>query len=252
MRILRLAKILRVASRYGLDEMILEHEPSGRLAALSRLFHFWRRFDAPRAVRLRLALESLGPIFVKFGQVLSTRRDLMPLDIADELAKLQDRVPPFSADLAFAQIEAAYGRPVNEVFAEFDPVPVASASVAQVHFAKLHAADGAHPQPAGHFGVAPVAQGLHRRQRRLDGGQDLQREAGGPGRARRTVEQGLAEVLLQLLHLLADRAGGHIQFGGGLGDAAQASQRLEGQQRLDRGNADRAHRVVTFCKCSAD
>ena len=142
MRLFRLAKILRVASRYGLDEMILEHEPSGRLAALSRLFHFWRRFDAPRAVRLRLALESLGPIFVKFGQVLSTRRDLMPLDIADELAKLQDRVPPFSVELVFAQIEAAYGRPVNAVFAEFDPVPVASASIAQVHFAKLYAADG--------------------------------------------------------------------------------------------------------------
>ena len=86
----------------------------------------------------------MGPIFVKFGQVLSTRRDLLPLDVADELAKLQDRVPPFPPEQALAQIEAAYGRPVSAVFAEFDPVPVASASVAQVHFARLHPEDGGH------------------------------------------------------------------------------------------------------------
>ena len=144
MRLLRLAKILSVASRYGIDEIILEHEPSGRLAAVSRLFHFWRRLDSPRAVRLRLALESLGPIFVKFGQVMSTRRDLLPVDIADELAKLQDQVPPFSAELALAQVEAAYGRPASEVFAEFDATAVASASVAQVHFARLRPEDGGH------------------------------------------------------------------------------------------------------------
>jgi ubiquinone biosynthesis protein len=142
MRLFRLAKILRVSSRYGLDEMILEHEPSGRLAALSRIFHFWRRFDTPPALRLRLALEALGPIFVKFGQVLSTRRDLMPPDIADELAKLQDQVPPFSADLALRQIEKAYGRPASAVFAAFDPVPIASASIAQVHLARLQPQDG--------------------------------------------------------------------------------------------------------------
>ena len=144
MRLFRLAKIVSIASRYGIDEMIFEHEPSGRLAALSRTVHFWRRNTLPRAVRLRLALEALGPIFVKFGQVLSTRRDLLPLDIADELAKLQDRVPPFSPELALAQIEAAYGRPASKVFAEFDATPVASASVAQVHFARLHAEDGGH------------------------------------------------------------------------------------------------------------
>jgi ubiquinone biosynthesis protein len=142
MRLFRLAKILSVSSRYGLDEMILEHETSGRLAAVSRIFHFWRRFDAPRAVRLRLALEALGPIFVKFGQVLSTRRDLLPPDLADELAKLQDQVPPFSSVLALAQIAQAYGRPAHEVFAEFDAVPVASASIAQVHLARLRPEDG--------------------------------------------------------------------------------------------------------------
>ena len=87
-------QIVGIVSRYGIDEMIFEHEPSGTLAALSRIVNFWRRNTLPRAVRLRLALESLGPIFVKFGQVMSTRRDLLPLDIADELAKLQDRVSP--------------------------------------------------------------------------------------------------------------------------------------------------------------
>ncbi len=144
MRLFRLAKILAVSSRYGLDEMLLEHEPSGRLAAISRALHFWRRFDEPEAVRLRKALEALGPIFVKFGQVLSTRRDLMPPDIADELAKLQDRVPPFSSAEALAAVEKAYGKPASEVFAEFSAEPVASASVAQVHFARLHEKDGGH------------------------------------------------------------------------------------------------------------
>jgi ubiquinone biosynthesis protein len=137
LRLLRLAKIVAVSSRYGLDEMLFEHEPSGRLATISRALHFWRSFSQPEAVRLRLALEALGPIFVKFGQVLSTRRDLLRPDIADELAKLQDQVPPFSSDEALAEIQKAYGKPAAEVFAEFDPVPVASASVAQVHLARL-------------------------------------------------------------------------------------------------------------------
>ena len=144
MRLFRLLKIASVASRFGLDEMVLEHEPSGRLVRIANALQFWRNLSAPRAVRLRLALEALGPIFVKFGQVLSTRRDLMPADIADELAKLQDQVPPFDSALALKEIEKAYGRPASEVFAEFDPVPVASASIAQVHFAKLREEDGGH------------------------------------------------------------------------------------------------------------
>ena len=144
MRLFRLLKIASVASRFGLDEMVLEHEPSGRLVRLANALQFWRNLSAPRAERLRLALESLGPIFVKFGQVLSTRRDLMPPDIADELARLQDRVPPFDSAQALREIERAYGRPAHEVFAEFDPVPVASASIAQVHFAKLREEDGGH------------------------------------------------------------------------------------------------------------
>jgi ubiquinone biosynthesis protein len=144
MRLFRLLKIASVASRYGLDEMVLELEPSGRLVRLAKALQFWRDLSAPRAVRLRLALEELGPIFVKFGQVLSTRRDLMPTDIADELAKLQDRVPPFASHLALAEIEKAYGRPAGEVFAAFDPTPIASASIAQVHFARLKVEDGSH------------------------------------------------------------------------------------------------------------
>ena len=82
-----------------------------------------------RGQRLREALETLGPIFVKFGQVLSTRRDLLPLDLADELAKLQDRVPPFPSDLAVAEVERSLGQPLDKVFLEFDKTPVASASM---------------------------------------------------------------------------------------------------------------------------
>jgi ubiquinone biosynthesis protein len=106
-----------------------------------RLYRFLPRYsgeaDPDRAVRLRQALEALGPIFVKFGQMLSTRRDLLPLDIADELAKLQDQVPPFPAEQAAAEIERGIGRKIEEVFSEFGAEPVASASVAQVHLARL-------------------------------------------------------------------------------------------------------------------
>ena len=140
MRLFRLFKIIGVGIRFGLDQVILEHEPTGRLAFLMPLFRglfFWRDLSATRGARLRMALEALGPIFVKFGQVLSTRRDLLPMDIADELARLQDQVPPFSSELALAALQEAYGKPASQVFSFFDPVPVASASVAQVHFAVL-------------------------------------------------------------------------------------------------------------------
>jgi ubiquinone biosynthesis protein len=138
LRLLRLLKIATVGIRYGLDQMILEHEPSGWLAPLANGFFFWRRLRDPSAVRLRQALEALGPIFVKFGQVLSTRRDLLAADLADELAKLQDQVPPFPSDQAVAEIEGCFGKPLGEVFKTFTLEPVASASVAQVHFATLH------------------------------------------------------------------------------------------------------------------
>ena len=138
MRLFRLVKILSVSLRFGLEEFVLGHERVRGLRALVRGLLFWRRLDQPRAVRLRLALEALGPIFVKFGQVLSTRRDLLPPDLADELAKLQDRVPPFPADEVTAVLLKVYRRPVDQVFQQFDRTPIASASVAQVHIARLH------------------------------------------------------------------------------------------------------------------
>jgi ubiquinone biosynthesis protein len=137
LRLLRLAKILWVGFRFGLEEFALAADPTGRLQRLARPWLALRTFDEPRAVRLRRALEALGPIFVKFGQVLSTRRDLLPPDIADELAKLQDQVPPFDSGLAVAEIERAFKRPLGEVFGSFERTPIASASVAQVHLATL-------------------------------------------------------------------------------------------------------------------
>jgi ubiquinone biosynthesis protein len=136
-KFLRLFKIARVAIQYGLDDIAMSGLANPRFAQVVAALIFWRDISAPRGVRLRQALEDLGPIFVKFGQVLSTRRDLMPADIADELAKLQDRVPPFSTDLAIAQIKKSLGAHPDDLFAEFEREPVASASIAQVHFAKL-------------------------------------------------------------------------------------------------------------------
>ena len=137
MRIFRLVKIVFVMLRFGLDEFLLAHERVRWMRVPLNILLFLRNTDKPRAVRLRLALEALGPIFVKFGQMLSTRRDLIPADIADELAKLQDQVPPFPSAQAVTVLEAAYGKPLREVFQSFDETPVASASVAQVHFAVL-------------------------------------------------------------------------------------------------------------------
>ena len=137
MRLFRLTKIVTVGLRFGLDRMILDADSSGRLARIWQVVFFWRTFSGPRAVRLRKALESLGPIFVKFGQMLSTRRDLLPPDLADELALLQDRVPPFPTAQALDVLEGFYGRPIDEVFRDFERTPIASASVAQVHLARL-------------------------------------------------------------------------------------------------------------------
>ncbi|HUX91689.1 MAG TPA: ubiquinone biosynthesis regulatory protein kinase UbiB [Gallionellaceae bacterium] len=137
MRFFRLIKIIYIALRFGLDEFILAHKSTRWLILPLKLILFTRNTSAPRAVRLRLALESLGPIFVKFGQMLSTRRDLMPADIAEELAKLQDRVPPFPSEQAVAMLEQVYRKKLSEVFLSFNVTPVASASVAQVHFAVL-------------------------------------------------------------------------------------------------------------------
>jgi ubiquinone biosynthesis protein len=137
LKFLRLIKIFTVATRYGLDEIAMSGLHVPRTAKIIDFLFFWRQITAPRGVRLRMALEELGPIFVKFGQVLSTRRDLMPPDIADELALLQDRVPPFDSDLAIAQITASLGAHPSKLFASFEREPVASASIAQVHFATL-------------------------------------------------------------------------------------------------------------------
>ena len=133
----RLIRIQRVLVKYGLDEFI----SATHLLRPLRFFFYLapRRRDrsAPQGERIRLALEELGPIFVKFGQAISTRRDLLPPDIANELAKLQDAVPPFPTEQAIEILESAYGKPVDTVFSRFDRESLAAASIAQVHTAEL-------------------------------------------------------------------------------------------------------------------
>ena len=136
-RLTRGAFILFVVLRYGLDELVLSSFRHPWLRLLTRILTLGRNLRAPRGERLREALERLGPIFVKFGQVLSTRRDLMPPDIAEELARLQDRVPPFPSQVAVDTIERAFRRKVDQVFIDFEREPVASASIAQVHFGAI-------------------------------------------------------------------------------------------------------------------
>ena len=139
--IARLVRIQQALVRHGLDDFIRAtplYRPFRFLFYLSPWTWFQRSTGVTRGERLRLALEELGPIFIKFGQALSTRRDLIPVDIADELAKLQDRVPPFDSALAVATIERSLGAPLDAVFAAFDTTPLAAASIAQVHAATLN------------------------------------------------------------------------------------------------------------------
>jgi len=131
----RMLEILRTARRYGLGEIAGDAAPTWLLGKP-------RSFDEPLNVRLRLALEELGPVFVKFGQTLSTRRDLLPEGMAEELSKLQDEVPPFEGAEARRLIEAAYGHSLDKFFEYFETEPMAAASIAQVHRARLHARDG--------------------------------------------------------------------------------------------------------------
>lgn len=133
----RMLAIQRVLVKYGLDDIIKETHLLRPLRFIFYLSPTRRNKSAPVGERIRLALEELGPIFVKFGQAISTRRDLLPRDIADELAKLQDAVPPFPAEQAIEIIDAAYGESVDAVFERFDREPLAAASIAQVHTAKL-------------------------------------------------------------------------------------------------------------------
>jgi ubiquinone biosynthesis protein len=141
--LVRLLQIERVLVRHRLDDFVRAthlYRPLRFVFFISPWTWFQRGSDLSRGARLRLALEELGPIFVKFGQALSTRRDLLPADIADELAKLQDNVPPFPGAIARAMIESSYGAPLDTRLREFQETPLAAASIAQVHAARL--ADG--------------------------------------------------------------------------------------------------------------
>lgn len=137
MRFFRVIYIIFTVLRYRLDTLLFAHNDLRWIARTFNILLFWLPHHQARGERLRLALETLGPIFVKFGQVLSTRRDLMSSDIADELAKLQDRVPPFAFNEAENIIRTAFDAPLDQIFSQFESTPVASASVAQVHFAQL-------------------------------------------------------------------------------------------------------------------
>ncbi|MDA0236901.1 MAG: ubiquinone biosynthesis regulatory protein kinase UbiB [Proteobacteria bacterium] len=137
MRFFRALYIFWVAIQFGLDEFAFSNRALRGFRGFIRIIFFNRDLSRPRGERLRLALERLGPIFVKFGQVLSTRRDMIPLDIADELALLQDRVAPFSSEIVSKILEQSFEGDTSTIFRDFDLKPVASASVAQVHFGVL-------------------------------------------------------------------------------------------------------------------
>ncbi|HEH9427331.1 TPA: ubiquinone biosynthesis regulatory protein kinase UbiB [Aeromonas sobria] len=135
----RLYRIITILLEQGIDELVPgRYQPwPGRLARRSLFWLKNKQPDLSRGARIRLAFEALGPIFIKFGQMLSTRRDLLPPDIAEELALLQDRVPPFCGQAARQQIELSLGCPIETLFDDFDETPLASASIAQVHTARL-------------------------------------------------------------------------------------------------------------------
>lgn len=142
-QLLRLIKINRVITYYRLDQMVLANSKYRSLIWLNRLLPWnWRpTCKADRGVRLRLALEELGPIFIKLGQALSTRKDLLPEDISVELTKLQDDCPPFDEDHSRQIIEKGLKRSISDAFASFEATPMASASMAQVHAATLHSGE---------------------------------------------------------------------------------------------------------------
>jgi ubiquinone biosynthesis protein len=137
---LRIINLVKVVAKYRLDEYLSKHDRTKFLNAggkFVRLFLFGKPIEGPLGYRLRKALEELGPVFVKLGQIISTRRDLLPLDVADELVKLRDNVKPFDNDIAISIVEKELKGKVNDIFAYFSPTPVASASISQVHLAVL-------------------------------------------------------------------------------------------------------------------
>jgi ubiquinone biosynthesis protein len=154
-QILRLLKIIFTVWRFGLLRIVRDSLKPGIIKLILSALSWTTPGSYTRGESLRLALEALGPIFIKFGQVLSTRRDLLPTDIADELAKLQDQVPPFSENKSIALVEASLGKNLSEVFISFERTPTASASVAQVHFAVLKGTDK-YPEWEGHHVAVKV------------------------------------------------------------------------------------------------
>lgn len=138
-RSLRMIKIWWVLLRYGLYDLAFMIPGLRHLRFLQPILSLFNGYkDTPLPVRIRLALESLGPTFIKLGQALSTRYDLLDKEIVDELIKLQDQVPAFSSQMAIEIIEKSLDKPLEDLFAEFVVEPIAAASIAQVHSAKLH------------------------------------------------------------------------------------------------------------------
>ncbi len=145
LRLVRLLQIAQILVKYGLEQLLLDRSNFSWIKPIFFIFpERWKGSELriqPRGARIRLALEELGPIFVKFGQILSTRRDLIPDDIGLELEKLQDRLPPFSGDIAIETIERTLKSPINSIFSEFEKDALASASIAQIHRATLHSGE---------------------------------------------------------------------------------------------------------------